>query len=253
MRLASRNIIAALFVVTMVGCTDDGDDGVFDNDHNPATGDADGGVGCVGYDAGAGDAGLDGGAEQGDVTDAQSAGVMLVANMGEVEQGLLCLALGQRGDVRAFAQRMVDEHTATLTRQATLLRGLDVRPAETRTSETLRQKSERTVTSLSREDATAFDLAYVNAQVQAHTEVLAQLNDRLIPQADNAAWKADLEATRAAVRQHLEMAKALKAKLGSTDDAGADGGATGDDGGAAGDAGTDAGGNAGADAGSDGG
>jgi putative membrane protein len=253
MQIVSRTSLAALFVITALGCdmNDDDNDGNT-TDENPATGDLDGGLGCFDVDAGTGtasDGGLDGGGEQGDVSDAQSGGIMMTANMGEVEQGLLSVALAHRKEVLAFARQMVDEHSATLIRESDLLRRLGVHPVQTQTSQGLRQSSERTVTSLSRDDADGFDLDYIKAQVGVHADVLALLDDRLIPDADDPAWKAELEATRAAVNSHLQKARALRAKLeAAAGDGGTDAG--NDDAGTQGDAGAA---DAGQDASTDGG
>ena len=60
-----------------------------------------------------------------------------------------------------------------------------------------------------------FDKAYVNAEVDLHQAVLDQLDNTLIPSAQNAELKSLLEQARPTISAHLDHAKSLKSKLGA--------------------------------------
>jgi putative membrane protein len=53
----------------------------------------------------------------------------------------------------------------------------------------------------------------MDAQVDEHQKVLATLDDKLIPQAQNADLKSLLEKVRAKVASHLKMAQDVQASL----------------------------------------
>jgi putative membrane protein len=61
-------------------------------------------------------------------------------------------------------------------------------------------------------DGAAYEKAYIDAMVKGHAEVLAKLDNELIPGAKDAAVKAHLEKTRGAVAEHLKKAEALQSK-----------------------------------------
>jgi putative membrane protein len=54
-----------------------------------------------------------------------------------------------------------------------------------------------------------FDRAYIDAQVKAHQEVLDALDNKLIPNAQDASLKANLQQVRPTVAQHLKKGAAL--------------------------------------------
>ena len=60
----------------------------------------------------------------------------------------------------------------------------------------------------------AFDVAYLDAQITAHTEMLSLIDQQLLPSAALPALRALLESARTVVTLHLDQAIALRATLG---------------------------------------
>jgi len=73
-------------------------------------------------------------------------------------------------------------------------------------------KNAATLTRIGKLDGAEYQAAYVDAMVKGHSEVLAKLDNELIPNAKDADVKAHLQKTRTAVSTHLDHAKALQAK-----------------------------------------
>jgi putative membrane protein len=61
-----------------------------------------------------------------------------------------------------------------------------------------------------------FDRAYIDAQVKEHTKVLELLDNKLIPQAQNADLIKALQGIRSKVASHLQEAQDLQASLASS-------------------------------------
>jgi putative membrane protein len=177
-------------------------------------------------DAGAGSA-LDGGTSSGDssaeqddgaagndaapeidLTDAQIGAVTTAANTGEVAQANASLPKLTDSDAKAFAQEMVAAHTTAQTRQAALLQSKGITPVENEVSMELRKESDAIVAELMTATSEV-DLLYMQAQVTVHTKVLETLDTILIPSADDADLRAELEATRGDVKTHLDHAQEI--------------------------------------------
>lgn len=72
-------------------------------------------------------------------------------------------------------------------------------------------KNAATLARIGKLDGAEYQAAYVDAMVKGHTEVLAKLDNALIPNAKDADVKAHLQKTRTAVSMHLDHAKSLQA------------------------------------------
>jgi putative membrane protein len=163
-------------------------------------------------DDGAAGGDVDAAAPEVDLTDAQIGAVTTAANTGEVAQANAALPKLTHSDAKAFAQEMVTAHTAAQTRQAALLQSKGITPVENEVSMGLRQESDTIVAELTAA-TTEVDLLYMEAQVAVHTKVLETLDAILIPSADEADLKAELEATRGEVKAHLDHAQEILDEL----------------------------------------
>jgi len=175
--------------------------------------------------AGQGGVGGEGGAMTGDMGGAGAGGVAALAlsdaqillvldtlNQGEVEEAYAALPRLTASDVRAFAQRMVDDHSDA--RQAVLATAdaLDVAPMPSDTQAELQSESMEHVAMLRTTPAGALDATYVNLEVDAHAEALELLDD-LAAAADAAQLDTLIATLRATVQQHYEAAQELQADL----------------------------------------
>ena len=220
----SLSVLLALIIVALtgaIGCGDDDDDG---SSRDPSTGTAgsgaqggssegNGAAGATGTSgsgatAGAGAAGSSGdGIANLELTDGQIAGVVMVANMGEIEQGQLAMMLASEDDVKEYATRMVEEHGAANMRLVTLLADAGINAAPHALSQQLMTESMQILAMLQNRTGMDFDLAYMESQRTVHARVLEIVDMALLPNVESTALRAELEMLRPAVAEHLSDAE----------------------------------------------
>ena len=145
--------------------------------------------------------------------DAQIASIVVTANQVDIDAGKLAQTRASNADVKAFAERMVVDHTG-VNKSATELAGkLKVTPEDNPTSQSLKTGGDKNVAKLKTLQGAEFDKAYVEHEVAYHTQVLDAVDKVLIPSASNAELKALLVKVRPAFVAHLEHAKHLQAAL----------------------------------------
>ena len=145
--------------------------------------------------------------------DAQIAAIVVAANTVDIDAGKLAEKKAHDKDVRAFAKRMVADHSGVNKQAVALVQKLHVTPEENDTSKSLTQGGATTRTRLAGLSGKAFDKAYVDNEVTYHETVLDALDKTLIPNASNAELKALLVKVRPVLEEHLEHAKHLQAEL----------------------------------------
>lgn len=148
------------------------------------------------------------------LTDAEIAQIVKTANEGDVENGKAAGGKSKNADVKTFARQMVNDHTAANKNVDALAKKLNLSLQDNPTSTALKQQVEAKRDSLKKLDGAAFDRAYMDAEVALHEQLLNDLDNTLIPQAQNADLKQLLQETRSVVENHLRMAKDVQSKLG---------------------------------------
>ncbi|MGB2717035.1 MAG: DUF4142 domain-containing protein [Vicinamibacterales bacterium] len=146
--------------------------------------------------------------------DAQIASIVVTANQVDIDAGRLAQSRASNADVKAFAERMVVDHTGVNKSAVELAGKLKVTPEDNPTSQSLKSGGDKNLTSLKTQQGAAFDKAYVDHEVTYHAQVLDALDKVLIPNASNAELKALLVKVRPAFVAHLEHAKHLQSALG---------------------------------------
>ncbi|MBD8566833.1 DUF4142 domain-containing protein [Oxalobacteraceae sp. CFBP 8763] len=144
---------------------------------------------------------------------------MAMSNMAEVEMGKMAQSKSQNADVKAFGQKMVDDHGKALTEVQTLAQSKGVTlPTE------LDAKHKALAAKLEKANGTAFDKAYTKqGGVAAHKDTLAKLQkaSKAVKDAD---VKGQVDKTIPVVQEHLKHAEQVASgKMGSTGTSGAAG------------------------------
>jgi putative membrane protein len=223
--LLAAAIAAGLATLSACGHRDDNDvpatDGTAAADTAPADGTsgaapADGTTGASGTPGAPADTagalpatGVAGGtpADAGMVAERSALGLLNAINSHEIAAGRQALDKGVSGDVAAFAQMMIDQHTEN--REQTAAFDPDENSTE---AQAQKAKGEQELATLAQKSGDDYARAYVDAMVKGHTEALAALDNRIIPAATRAEVRTHLASTREHVAQHLERAKALQGK-----------------------------------------
>jgi putative membrane protein len=116
--------------------------------------------------------------------------------------------------VRAFAQRMIGDHTAVNEQALALVKKLNVTPEDNPTSQSLTKQAETNRKKLAGLTGAAFDKAYVDNEVAFHKTVNI-LSTTLIPDAQNSELKSLLRSGLKVFEAHLEHAERLAQQLSS--------------------------------------
>jgi putative membrane protein len=145
----------------------------------------------------------------GDLHAADRSFVMAAARGGleEVELGKLAVDKAANADVKAFGQRMVDDHSkandqlrqVVAAKSVTLPSGLD-------------RKGHSDYDRLAKLSGAAFDHAYVDMMVKDHVEDVADFN-RAAQNAGDPDVRRFASATLPTLQEHLRMAKDLQGKV----------------------------------------
>ena len=146
--------------------------------------------------------------------DAQIAAIVVTANQVDINAGELAKSKSRNEEVKAFAQRMIADHTGVNKSAVDLVTKLKVKPEENDTSRGLAAGGADTIKRLQGLTGKDFDKAYVDNEVAYHQTVLDALDNTLIPNATNAELKALLVKVRPAFVAHLDHAKNIQATLG---------------------------------------
>ena len=149
-------------------------------------------------------------------SDPQIAAIVVTANQVDIDAGKLAESTTKSKDVKAFAQRMVTDHSGVNKAATDLVHKLGVTPEDNPTSQSLKQGGDANLANLKTQKGPQFDRAYIDHEVTYHESVLDVLDKTLIPNAQNAELKALLVKVRPAFVAHLEHAKHLQAELGKS-------------------------------------
>ena len=147
------------------------------------------------------------------VSDAQIAAIVVSANQVDIDAGKFASEKSTDAAVQAFAKTMVTDHTAVNKSAVDLVTKLKVSPQENDTSRALKEGGDQNLAVLRTLDGKAFDKAYVDHEVAYHEQVIAALDNVLIPNAQNAELKALLVKVRPAFVAHLGHAKHLQSSF----------------------------------------
>ncbi|MDB5904860.1 MAG: rane protein [Betaproteobacteria bacterium] len=146
-------------------------------------------------------------------TDPQIAAIVVAANQVDIDAGKLAESKAADKEVKAFARRMVTDHTGVNKQAVALVTKLNVKPEENDTSRSLKSSGEETLKKLKGLKGAEFDKAYVDNEVAYHQTVLDAVDKTLIPSAKNAELKDLLVKVRPAFVAHLDHAKQIQSSL----------------------------------------
>jgi putative membrane protein len=146
-------------------------------------------------------------------TDPQIVGIVVAANQIDIDYGKLALSKAKNKEVRDFAQQMVTDHSALQKSVFDLGAKLNVTPADSDTSKSLKSQSEETTRKLKALKGKAFDKAYIDNEIAYHQAVINAVSTVLIPNAQNAELKSALEGAAPLFQGHLEHAQKVQADL----------------------------------------
>lgn len=147
------------------------------------------------------------------LSEAQVAMITELANTAEIEHAKLAQGKAKSRDVKKFAAMMIKHHSEAKNEHTQLYKQLSLTPTQSQPATALKEDADKTLGSLRAADGNAFDIAYMNSQVDAHQKVLDSINQELLPAASNEKLVAALNKMKKTVEEHLDQAKSIQADL----------------------------------------
>ena len=147
------------------------------------------------------------------LSEAQAAKIADLANTAEVDQARVAQRKAKLPAVKKFADMMVKHHTESKQEQTKLFKKLNLTPADSATSASLKADGDKTLETLQKTEAANFDSVYVASQVEVHQKVLDAIDKQLIPAAKTPELAEGLKKMRTTVEAHLNEAKAIQSQV----------------------------------------
>lgn len=168
-------------------------------------------------------------------SDGQVAAIMHASSMGEIDTAKAVRDRLTDASAKAFAQRMIDDHTALDSALRAVLSAQGITMVESGVSDELTQSAQLTISELSSKSGSELDKAYMDHEVVDHLMDLGVDDHLLGPSIRNPALAQASKQERAAVVQHAQLAVQIQGSLegqcggtksgggGSSSDAGSSG------------------------------
>ena len=146
-------------------------------------------------------------------TDPQIAHIAYTAGVIDIEAAKLAIEKSKTKDVVDFANGMIRDHEAVNVQALDLVKKLNVTPEDNATSKALTEAATKKRGELANLDGAAFDKAYVENEVAYHAQVNEELENLLIPSAQNRELKDLLETGLKMFQGHQAHAEHVAAGL----------------------------------------
>ena len=151
--------------------------------------------------------------EMANPTQAQVLHVLVTANKGEVEDGKVAMTKASHARVKEFAEHMVRDHSAALDKLNAMSTKNNWKPEDNAISQKLEKERQDTKAKLAAVDGMGFDRQYIEYQIKTHKDLLDLIDNKLAPNVNDSAFKAQLGEMRASVAMHLEHAQKIESEV----------------------------------------
>jgi len=146
-------------------------------------------------------------------TDPQIVGIVETADDIDINYAKLALSKARDKQVRDFAQQMITDHSAVQKSVINVASKLNVTPADSPTSDSLKAQAQQTLEKLRDLKGKAFEKSYVDNEVSYHEAVINATKTVLIPSAQNAELKSALQGAEPLFEGHLAHAERVQSAI----------------------------------------
>jgi putative membrane protein len=146
-------------------------------------------------------------------SDGRTVGMFLMTNDVDLSFARIAYANSDRDDVKAFARRMLTDHTQLIASMRGLVDDEGMSPSDDDAARDLRDLSTLQRDSLKALTGRAFDSTYVAMELERHRAILAMIDDVLLPRARSSELREMLASTRPIIAAHVAHAEQLQATL----------------------------------------
>ena len=152
---------------------------------------------------------------QGERGEGSMIGLFMISNDIDLSFARLAYQRSEHADVRAFAKRLITDHTQMIASSRALLTERDdVVPVETMLTRALRDRAATQRDALVALDGHAFDVAYAAMELDYHKELLAMIDDVLLPRGGDGELHEIISAMRPVILGHMAHVEQLQAAIG---------------------------------------
>lgn len=146
-------------------------------------------------------------------SDGRMVGRFLMSNDVDLSFARIAYASATSEEVKAFALRMLTDHTQIVASLRALSSDHDITPTEDDAARDLRDLSTLQRDSLRALTGRAFDSTYVAMELDRHRAMLSMIDDVLLPRARSADLRETLASSRPIIAAHVAHAEQLEATL----------------------------------------
>ena len=146
-------------------------------------------------------------------TDPQIVGIVETADDIDINYAKLALSKARDKQVRDFAQQMITDHSAVQKSVINVASKLNVTPADSPTSDSLKAQAQQTLEKSRGLKGKAFEKSYVDNEVSYHEAVINATKTVLIPSAQNAELKSALQGAEPLFEGHLAHAERVQSAI----------------------------------------
>lgn len=143
------------------------------------------------------------------LTDAQIAAIVVTANQIDIDAGRLAESKSTVAEVKAFAHRMITDHTDVNKQATDLVTRLKITPEDSTISKAMKSDAKRNMDRMKKLSGKDFDKLYLNDESSFHNAVIDTVDSKLLPSAENTDLKSLLVKVRPALVSHRDHADKL--------------------------------------------
>jgi putative membrane protein len=147
------------------------------------------------------------------MTAGNMAAVVRTYNVDEVRAANLALSKSKNPAVRAYAERMIHDHSAAEQQLNTVMAQLGTQPTPNTASQQDQARDNAAIASLQSKSGADFDRSYMDIMIAGHRALIQDL-DTMIPGAREEAMKSYLTSLRTVAASHLQQAQQVRSSLG---------------------------------------
>jgi putative membrane protein len=115
--------------------------------------------------------------------------------------------------VKAFAQKVVQDHQMRIQKDAQLAGRMGVKPTDNEVSQRIRAIADDEMSRMSSLSGSAFDRTYIDGEIGYYRSVLDAFDHQLLPNTRDPQVRADLMDARSRANEHLKEAQDLRGML----------------------------------------
>ena len=146
-------------------------------------------------------------------SDGRTIGRFLMANDVDISFARVAYMNAENEEVKAFARRMLTDHTQIIATMRALSFDQDIAPSDDDAGRDLRDLSTIQRDTLRALTGRAFEETYVAMELERHRAILSMIDDVLLPRARSSELRELLASTRPIIAAHIAHAEQLQASL----------------------------------------